>query len=45
MAAFVFSCLVLLLVEVHRRELSARQKNASVARYRSQHRATMSDDL
>ena len=36
MAAFVFSCLVLMLAEVRRRELSARQKNVSAARYRPQ---------
>lgn len=34
MAAFVFFCLLLMLIEIHRRELATPQKNASVARYR-----------
>jgi len=36
MVAFVFSGLFLMLIEVHRRELAARQKSASTARYRPQ---------
>jgi len=36
MAAFVFSCLLLMLIEVHRRELANRQKSMSAARCRPQ---------
>lgn len=36
MAAFVFFCLLLMLIEVHRRELAIRQKSPSTARYRPQ---------
>jgi len=36
MAAFIFSCLLLLLIEVHRRELANRQKSMSAARCRPQ---------
>jgi hypothetical protein len=34
MTAFVFFCLVLMLIEIHRHELATRRKNASMARYR-----------
>jgi hypothetical protein len=36
MTAFILFCLSLMLIEVHRREQSARQKRASMARYRPQ---------
>lgn len=36
MEAFVFFCLLLMLIEVHRRELSTHQSSASMARYRPQ---------
>ena len=38
MAAFVFSCLLLVLIDVHRREQATRQKSASTARCRLQQR-------